>query len=198
MPGLTYPSAQRNCAPIGDVLASQLPPAGQVLEVASGSGEHAIAFARRFPRLTWQPTDQDPRALESILAWQQDAELANLLPPLRLDVLEPWPVQGGVDAVLCVNMIHISPWDCTRGLLRGAARLLPPGGLLYLYGPFNVDGRFTAPSNEQFDASLRARDPAWGLRDVSQVAAEAELRGLALGETVQMPANNLSLILRRT
>jgi hypothetical protein len=169
-----------------------------LLEVASGTGEHAACFAGLFPRLLWQPTDPDPDALASIAAWRQEAGLTNLLQPLRLNAAqEPWPL-ASADAILCVNMVHISPWTATAGLMRGAGRVLPAGAPLILYGPFRRAGIPTAPSNEAFDASLRARDPTWGLRDLEEIAAEAARNGLGLERIVPMPANNLSVVFRKT
>jgi hypothetical protein len=186
------PAAQRNVEPIGDVLAEWLPPSGLALEIASGTGEHALAFARRFANLDWQPTDPDPAALASIAAWQQDGP-ANLRPPLRLDVCEAeWPL-ASADAILCVNMVHISPWESSIGLLDGAARLLGKGAPLILYGPWLEAGVKAAPSNLAFDQNLKARDPRWGLRLVEDFAEEARLRGFVLAARQAMPANNLML-----
>lgn len=186
------PAAARNVEPIGDVLADWLPPNGSVLEIASGTGEHALAFARRFPNLTWQPSDPDPQALTSIEAWRDEGP-ANLLPPLKLDVCEAdWPV-GRADAILCINMVHISPWEASLGLLEGASRLLRAGGSLILYGPWLEAEVETAPSNLAFDQSLKSRDPRWGLRKVDDFAAEAARRGLALAGRRAMPANNIML-----
>ena len=191
------PHVARNAAPIVSVLRAVLPPRGLVLEVASGTGEHGLHFATAFPDLVFQPSDPDPVALASIEAWRAESGLANLLPPLALDAgAADWPVVRAY-AILCINMVHISPWAATTGLLRGAGRLLAPGAPLYLYGPFRQAGVETAPSNEAFDASLKQRDPAWGLREVDAVAAAAEAPGLALDGIVPMPANNLSLIFRR-
>lgn len=191
------PAAQRNRDPIVEVLRSVLPERGLVLEVASGTGEHAVHFARAFPKLMFQPSDPDPSALRSIEAWRAEAGLFNLLPPVTLDArAKDWPVDGA-DAVVCINMVHISPWAATEGLMRGAARLLPPGAPLYLYGPYRQDGVPTAPSNEAFDESLKARDPEWGLRNLEDVAAEAERHGFALEAVFPMPANNLSVVFRR-
>ncbi len=193
----TSPAALRNQGPICEVLAGVLPRAGVVLEIASGSGEHAMAFAAAFPGLTWQPSDRDPDALASIDAWALEAGLANLRPAAVLDVTGwPWPV-AAADAIVCINMIHIAPWAACEALMRGAAALLRPGAPLYLYGPMNRDGRFTAPSNETFDSWLRASDPSWGVRDLADVTAAAATRGLALAEVVPMPANNFSLVFRR-
>lgn len=191
------PATLRNREAIADVLRGVLPKHGTILEVASGSGEHAVHFARRFPALHWQPSDPDPAALRSIAAWVREAGLANVAPPIQLDAgAENWPIDR-CDAILCINMVHISPWAATLGLLRNAARLLPQGALLYLYGPYVRQGLETAPSNIAFDRSLRDRNPAWGLRDVADVEAAADELGLRLETIVAMPANNLSLIFRR-
>lgn len=191
------PATLRNRDAIAEVLRGVLPKRGTVLEVASGSGEHIIHFAQAFPALDWQPSDPDPAALRSIAAWTDEADLINVAPPLLLDAsADDWPVSE-TDAILCINMIHISPWEATLGLLRGAARLLPADGLLYLYGPYVRQGVETAPSNIAFDQSLRDRNPAWGLRDVADVEAAATSRGLRLESITPMPANNLSLIFRR-
>jgi SAM-dependent methyltransferase len=173
-----------------------VPASGIVLEIASGSGEHAVHFAAGLPALTWQPTDRDADALRSIAAYRTAARLPNLLPPLELDASSPhWPV-ARADAVVSINMIHISPWTAAEGLMAGVGRVLAPGGVLYLYGPFKEEGRHTAPSNAAFDADLRARDPQWGVRDVAEVSDLAGRRGLVFVERVAMPANNLSLVFR--
>ncbi len=196
-PRIYRPHVARNRDPILDVLRRVLPGQGLVLEVASGSGEHAAYFAAHLPALTWQPSDPDPEALASIAAHRAAAGTPNLLAPLQLDVSAArWPVERA-DAVICNNMIHISPWSACEGLMAGAARTLPPGGVLYLYGPYKIDGRHTAPSNAAFDATLRAQNAAWGIRDLADVAALAERNGLTLTETVAMPANNLSVVFRR-
>jgi len=196
-PRLYHAHVTRNRGPILDVLKRVLPPAGLVIEIASGSGEHAVFFAKALAGMSWQPTDIDAGALASIAAHRAATGAANLLAPLRLDTTaEPWPV-AHADAVVCNNMIHISPWAVTEALIRGAARILPTGGILYLYGPYKIDGRHTAPSNEDFHASLRARNPAWGIRDLGEVTDLAARHGFALVETVPMPANNLSVIFRR-
>src|SRR5215207_7320938 len=193
---LTSPSVARNREPILAVLRRVLPARGIVLEIASGTGEHAMHFAAALPELTWQPTDRDPEARRSIAARRAAAVLPNLLSPLELDAAAPsWPVERA-DAIVAINMIHIAPWSAAEGLMAGAARLLAPGGILYLYGPYQENGRHTAPSNAAFDASLRARDPEWGVRDVGAVAELAARHGLALAERVAMPANNLSLVFR--
>lgn len=191
------PAAVRNRDPILSVLARVLPAQGLVLEIASGTGEHAVYCAAALSGLTWQPSDRDPQARRSIAAHRARAGLGNLLAPLALDAAAPaWPV-ARADAVVCVNMIHIAPWAACEGLVAGAARVLAPGGVLYLYGPFREGGAHTADSNAAFDASLRARDPAWGVRDREAVAALAAAHGLAFAERVAMPANNLSLVFRR-
>ena len=190
------PAAARNVIAIGDVLADWLPDCGTILEVASGTGEHALAFARRFPAIQWQPSDPDPDALGSIAAWRADGP-ANLLSAVQLDVCAAdWPVTSAA-AVVSINMVHISPWEASLGLLDGAARLLAPGAPLILYGPWIEDGVDTAPSNLSFDESLRDRVPSWGLRSVELFAAEADLRGLALVDRRAMPANNIMLRLER-
>lgn len=186
------PAAARNVAPIGDVLAEWLPRSGLVLEIASGTGEHALAFARRFPNLDWQPSDPDPEALASIAAWQREGP-QNLLKPIQLDVCaDEWPIERA-DALLCINMVHISPWEASIGLLEGAARLLGEGSSLLMYGPWLEANVETAPSNLTFDQSLKARDSRWGLRLVEDFAAEASIRGLFLADRRAMPANNIML-----
>ncbi len=165
--------------------------------MASGSGEHVAYFAAHLPALTWQPSDPDPAAIASIAAHRAAAGTPNLLAPLQLDVSgSRWPVERA-DAVICNNMIHISPWSASEGLMAGAARTLTAGGVLFLYGPYKIDGRHTAPSNAAFDATLRSQNPAWGIHDLADVVALAERSGLTLTETVTMPANNLSVIFRR-
>lgn len=191
------PSAARNRAPVTEVLKHTLPARGLVLEIASGTGEHAVHFAQRLPQLVWQPSDPDTEARVSIAAWVTAASLANLRGPLDLDVTSAaWPISH-TDAIVCLNMIHIAPWTATEALMRGAARILPQGGVLYLYGPYKQDGRHTAPSNEAFDRDLQRRNPEWGVRDIEAVVATAQACGLGLHGTVQMPANNLSVILKR-
>ena len=192
---LSAPAVARNRDPIFAVLRRLLPPAGTVLEIASGTGEHAVHFAAGLPRVVWQPTDVDPDALRSIAAHRDAAGLPNLLAPIELDVTAPaWPVEGA-DAVVSINMIHIAPWAAAEGLMAGAARLLAPDGVLFLYGPFKED-RHTAPSNAAFDESLRARNPDWGVRDLRDVEALARRYGFELAERVAMPANNLSVVFR--
>jgi hypothetical protein len=191
------PAVARNKAPLTEVLARHLPTSGLILEIASGSGEHALHFATCFPSLTFQPTDPDAAALASIAAWQAEAQLPNLFPPLALDVMaDAWPVPKA-DALLCINMIHIAPWEATAALLRGAARILPPDGMLFLYGPFKQGGVHTAPSNATFDDSLRMQDARWGVRDLEAIADLASAAGFAAPVVEAMPANNLSLIFRR-
>lgn len=193
----TAPVVARNRDPILAVLRRVLPAQGTVLEIASGTGEHAVHFAGALPGMTWQPTDPDATALRSIAAWRETARLPNLLAPLELDAtLAVWPVQRA-DAMVCINMIHILPWRATEALMAGAARALAPGGVLFLYGPYQEGGAHTAPSNEAFDASLRARNPEWGVRDLDDVKALAGREGLDFAERVAMPANNLSVVFRR-
>jgi hypothetical protein len=192
------PHVARNTAPILEVLREVLPAKGLVLEVASGGGEQSAAFAEAFPKLLWQPSDPDPAALASIEAWRGHLGLFNLLPAVRLDASAVgWPI-ASAEAMVCINMVHISPWAATEGLMRGASRLLEPGAPLYLYGPYRQQGVPTAPSNEAFDQSLRARNPEWGLRNLEDVTAVAAEHGLALDRVVPMPANNLSVIFRKT
>jgi SAM-dependent methyltransferase len=194
----TSPYVARNRGPILKVLRRVLPERGIVLEVASGTGEHAAYFAAGLPQLTWQPTERDTLALRSIKAYRTAGNLANLLPPLELDVMaKSWPVPRA-DAVVAINMIHIAPWTAAEALMAGAERLLQPGGVLYLYGPFKENGLHTAPSNKTFDENLRARNKDWGVRDVGDVAKLAARHRLDLVERVAMPANNLSVIFKRS
>lgn len=192
------PAAQRNREPVAEVLADWLPTSGTVLEIASGTGEHAVFFAELFPRLAWLPSDLHPDALDSIRAWREEAALNNVLQPLRLDAEAPesWPVDQA-DAVLSLNMVHISPWAAAVGLIAGAARVLAQGAPLILYGPWLTDSIDTAPSNLAFDADLKRRDPRWGLRRVEDFSAEAVVRGFEFVEMRSMPANNLMLLYRR-
>ena len=191
------PAALRNREPIAEVLAEWLPAGGLVLEIASGTGEHAAFFAERFPSLDWQPSDIHPDALISIAAWRDASGLPNLRAPLVIDAsTRDWPI-GRADAVLSINMVHISPWASALGLIRGAARLLRAGAPLILYGPWLKDDIPTVQSNLDFDADLRRRDPAWGLRRVEAFAAAAGPQGFALEEYRQMPANNLMLLFRK-
>ncbi|QZD89073.1 DUF938 domain-containing protein [Qipengyuania aurantiaca] len=192
------PATARNSEPLAEVLEKELPDCGLVLEIASGTGEHAIFMARRFPMLRWQPSDQDASALESIAAWAGEAGLANLQEPIELDASgEAWPIDAA-DAILCVNMIHISPWSATEGLFRGAATLLDKGAPLILYGPYLEEGTETAASNLSFDASLKARDTAWGLRLLEAVDELAASNGFTRSARHKMPANNLTIVFRRT
>ena len=192
------PAAERNREPIAAVLSEELPATGLVLEVASGTGEHAVHFARTYPRLAWQPSDPDAQSRASIDAWRADAELANLLEPIALDAsAPPWPI-AQADAVVCINMVHISPVAATEGLLAGAALLLAPGAPLILYGPYLEAEVETAPSNLEFDASLRARNPEWGLRSVEWLVERAAAHGFARTRREPMPANNLTLVYRRS
>ena len=186
------PAAARNTGPIGDVLAEWLPSAGTVLEVASGTGEHALAFARRFPQLQWRPSDPDPLALQSIAAWRADGP-ANLLPAVALDASGEWP-SVEADVVLNINMVHIAPWAAALGLVAGASGVLPQGGRLILYGPWIEDEVETAPSNLAFDADLKRRNAEWGLRRVGDFARAAERHGLRLIDRRAMPSNNLMLL----
>jgi len=189
------PAAERNRDPILAVLRRVLPAEGLVLEVASGTGQHAAWFAAALPDLDWQPSDRDAEARASIAAWC--AGVANVRAPLAIDAARgDWPIVRA-DALLCINMVHIAPWPATVGLMAGAGRLLDAGAPLVLYGPYRRDGRHTAPSNEAFDLDLRRRDPTWGVRDLEAVAGEAERHGFDLDEVVEMPANNLTVVFRR-
>jgi hypothetical protein len=194
---LYSPAARRNRDPILAVLREVLPPSGTVLEVGSGSGEHVVHFAPHFPKLTWQPSDPDPQARISIAAWIQAAHVRNVVPPLDLDARTgQWPITHA-DALICINMIHIAPWSACVGLMSGAGRITDLDGVLYLYGPFRVGGRHTAPSNDAFDQGLRQQNPEWGVRDLEAVVAEAERHGFAFVKTHTMPANNLSVVFRK-
>jgi len=199
---LFSPSSERNREPIAVVLRRCLPATGTVLEIASGTGEHVAWFAAQLPGLVFQPSDPGGTQRASIAAWIAAAGLKNIGPPLALDVASPdWEENADIPnplaALLCINLIHISPWAATLGLMRGAGHLLADGGVLYLYGAYKRGGRHTAPSNATFDASLRAQSPEWGVRDLETVVAEADRAGFALDEVVEMPANNLSVIFRR-
>lgn len=194
---LRAPSAARNRDAILDVLRAELPATGTVLEIASGSGEHVVHFASALPALTFQPSDPSPDALASIAAWTTQSGAGNILPPLQIDAATGgWPTCSP-DAILCINMIHIAPWSAAQGLIRHAGCLLPPGAPLILYGPFQRAGHPLEPSNAAFDASLRERDPAWGLRELDAVAALAAEAGFGEPEVIEMPANNLSVVFRR-
>jgi SAM-dependent methyltransferase len=193
----TAPAAERNKQPILEVLARVLPATGLVLEIASGTGQHVAHFAKGIPNLTFQPSELETERHASIAAWIAHEDLANVRPPIAFDVTRlPWPVRAA-DAIVCLNMIHISPWEATLALMRGAGEILPPGGVLVTYGPYARDGAHTAPSNEAFDASLKARDPRWGVRDMEVVAEAAAQAGLAFEEAVPMPANNFTLVFRK-
>lgn len=198
MTALSSPATARNRDHILEVLREHLPSTGLVLEIASGAGEHALHMATNLPGLTWRPTDPDPQALASIAAWREQGP-PNLLPPLELDASRPetWPVKGA-DAVVCINMIHISPWSATEGLFAGAASILPAEGVLITYGPYLEDAVDTAPSNLAFDQSLKSRNPAWGLRRREDLETLAAAHGLVLHARLAMPANNLSLVFRRS
>ncbi|GHC38621.1 DUF938 domain-containing protein [Aidingimonas halophila] len=194
---LKSPATQRNREPILEVLRDCLPTQGKVLEIASGSGEHALYFAWALPGVIWQPTDSSHEALASIDAWRATESLDNLLAPQQLDVVRrPWPVDD-FDAIVCINMVHISPWEATEALLAEAGARLPAGGVLYLYGPYKRGGQHTASSNEAFDADLRWRNPEWGIRDLNDVVELAEYHGIEQVRVVEMPANNLSVVLQR-
>ena len=197
--GLASPAVARNTGSILGVLRAHLPHRGAVLEIAAGSGEHALAFAGALPGLHWTPSDPSAEARASIAAWAATAGLPNLGEPLPLDVLDPttWP-DGPLQAVVCINMIHISPWAATEGLMALAGSRLAVGGLLILYGPYREVDAPLVPSNAAFDESLKARDPAWGLRDRDAVTAAAKAEGLALTRRIEMPANNLMFLFRRT
>ncbi len=190
----TAPAAERNKQPILEVLARVLPPRGLVLEIGSGTGQHVAHFAQAFPTLAFQPSELDVALHASIQAWVAASRVSNVKPPLAIDLtLDPWPV-AAADAVVCINVIHISPWAATLGLMAGAGRILPAGGVLVTYGPYTRGGVHTSQSNEAFDASLRARNPRWGVRDLDQVAEAAGHEGLALVEVVPMPAHNFTLV----
>jgi SAM-dependent methyltransferase len=198
------PAVSRNQGPILEVLRRALPSSARVLEIASGTGEHAVYFARHLSQLTWQPSDANQLAVESIRAWLDDSGLTNVLPPIELDVLaSPWPLasieDGPVfDALVNINMIHISPWECTVALFRGAQRAVGPEGVIYLYGPYKRGGAHTAPSNADFDEWLRQRDERYGVRDLDDVLEVAGEHGFTLEEIVEMPANNLSVLLKKS
>jgi cyclopropane fatty-acyl-phospholipid synthase-like methyltransferase len=193
------PSAARNREPILAVLQRVLPANARVLELASGTGEHAVFFARAMPGATWQPSDPDPSARASIAAWIEAEALTNVAPPLDIDVAAPlWGIeQERFDALIAINMIHISPWDATLGLMAGAGRLLAPNGILFTYGAYKRDGRHTAPSNESFEQWLKERDSRFGVRDIADVERAANAQGLVQREIVEMPANNFSLVFAR-
>ncbi|WP_420995755.1 DUF938 domain-containing protein [Cupriavidus sp. 30B13] len=191
------PATDRNRDAILAVLRRVLPPSGLVLEIASGTGQHAVHFAAALPGLTWQPSDPEPAARDSIAGWAAHAGLANVLPPLALDVRQqPWGIEAA-QALVCINMVHIAPWSAAEALFAGAGRLLPAGGVLYLYGPYRRNGEHTAPSNAAFDAQLRNADPQWGVRNMEDIAALGETEGFRMDEPIPMPANNFSLVFRK-
>jgi SAM-dependent methyltransferase len=197
------PAAERNREPILAVLQRVLPARGTVLEIASGTGQHAAYFSAHLAPRCWQPSDADPSNIPSIDAWRTECGAENLLPAVQLDVTSnPWPVEGNgptapITAIVAINLVHIAAWTVTEALMDGAARILPPDGVLYLYGPYMRAGRHTAASNAEFDQMLRRQNPAWGVREVETVAACALSRGLALADVADMPANNLSVIFTR-
>lgn len=191
------PATERNRDPIAAVLAEELPDSGLVLEIASGTGEHAVYFAPKFPGVVWQPSDPDQDAQHSIAAWRAEAGAKNLRPPIMLDASAPdWPIEAA-EAIVCINMVHISPPASTEGLMAGAGRILPDGAPLVLYGPYLEEDVETAPSNLDFDRSLKSRDPRWGLRQVSWMDDLAAGNGLTRTRRVEMPANNLILVYRK-
>lgn len=193
----TAPAALRNRGPILDVLRGLLPETGLVLEIASGTGQHVVHFARELPQVTWQPSDPSDEARKSIAAWTMAEGLVNVRPPLDIDAADgSWPVERA-DAIVCINMTHISPWGSTVGLMKGAGRLLPRGSVLYLYGPYRRAGRELEPTNAAFDHDLRARNPQWGLRNLDELSRCAQEHGLRLDRVVEMPANNLSVVFRK-
>jgi hypothetical protein len=192
------PATVRNRDFILDVLLDVLPTTGVILEIASGSGEHVVHFARNLPSLAFQPSDPEPEALLSVAAWVEAARVTNVRAPIVLDASQSrWPI-ASADGVICINMVHISPWNATVGLITGAAAILPRGSPLYLYGPYKRKGFATAPSNEAFDQNLRDRNPTWGLRDLEAVAAITQSVGFSVPTVTEMPANNLSVVFRRT
>ena len=198
MAKLYAPATLKNREPILSVLKLTLPKNGLVLEIASGSGEHAAFFAPRLEGLTWQPSAPSPESQASISSWAEETQSGNLLTPVELDVLvEPWPVLQA-DAIVCINMIHISPWAVTKSLIAGAGRTLRTGGILYLYGPYKVNGEHTSLSNQTFHESLKSRDSQWGIRDLTDIISEAKTQGLMHTQSIQMPTNNQSVIFERT
>lgn len=194
---LVSPSAERNRGPILAVLERVLPRTGVVLEIASGTGQHVVHFARQLGLLTWQPTDPDAGCRRSISAWLAAENVRNVREPVNLDVCAlPWPVPV-IDALVCINLIHIAPWAATTALFAGAQLALREGGTVYLYGPYFVQGVNTAPSNRAFDRALRTQNPEWGVRDLDEVARVANGHGFELVETIEMPANNLSVVFQK-
>jgi len=194
-----FPATVRNRNPIASILKQHLPLSGTVLEIGSGSGEHSVYFADIFPNLIWQPSDPDPLNVESINAWVQSAaaSCSNLRPPLSINASDLVLPVASADFVICINVIHISPWDATKGLMRNAANLLPESGGLYLYGPYKIDGVHTSPSNASFDCHLRSQNDTWGVRDLGDVVSEAHRNGLYLKGQFKMPANNLSIVFEK-
>lgn len=191
------PAAERNQAPIFEILQRELPQTGLVLEIASGTGQHITHFAKSLPHLSWRPSDPDAGSRRSTSQWIAFEQLTNVGAPIALDVRrQPWPI-AATDAIVCINMIHVAPWSATLALFEGAQRVLVPAGLLFLYGPYRRGGRHTAPSNAKFDAALRAHDSEWGLRDVEAIEQVATQAGILLNAVVAMPANNLSLVFRK-
>jgi len=191
------PATERNRQPILDVLRRVLPDTGLVLEVASGTGQHAVFFSEHLCGLRWQPSDASVDGLRSIQAWVEESALENILPPIELDVRSPrWPI-ASADALLCINMIHISPWDTTESLFQGASAVLAGGAPLITYGPYRLHGEHSAPSNAAFDESLRSRNPRWGVRDIDALIELAGRTGFVLQERVPMPANNMTLVWTR-
>jgi SAM-dependent methyltransferase len=198
------PAAERNRKVILEVLKEVLPPSGTVLEVSSGTGQHAAFFAPELAPRRWQPSELERALIGSIEAWAERVPEANLFAPVTLDASAPvWPVEEtppdpAITAIVNINMIHIAPWEACLGLLAGAGRILPPGGILYLYGPYRRGGVHTVSSNEDFDQSLQARDPQWGVRDLDEVEEAAKAEGLVLDRVIDMPVNNLSVVFRKS
>lgn len=197
------PATQRNREAILDILLQVLPANGTILEIASGTGEHAVFFAPHLAPRKWLPSDPNPLLRDSISAWSEEIKSDNLYPPIDLDVQLPvWPVEkdkltdSPIVAIVNINMIHISPWSACLGLMAGAGRILPPGGILYLYGPYKQNGQHTAPSNEAFDQSLQSQNPEWGVRNLEDVVKAAKAENLTMEKIYQMPANNLSLVFK--
>ncbi len=192
------PPSERNKGPILEVLSRVLPKRGVVLEIASGTGQHVVHFAKALPALTWQPSDPDAELLRSIALRVKESQLANVKPPVELDVMSrSWPLQAA-DAIVCINMIHVAPWSATPALLEGSKALLPSGNVLFLYGPYRRLGRYSSANDEKFDADLHAQNRDWGLRDLETVSEAAASSGFTLAEIVDMPANNFSLVFKRT
>lgn len=191
------PATQRNRDAIADILRDILPSKGRALEIASGTGEHIVHFAQQFPDISWQPSDPDGNALKSIAAWSDESEAENILPPIQIDAASAQWGAERPDFILCINMVHIAPWAAAIGLMAGAAAILPENGLLYLYGPYKEEGVPLAPSNANFDQSLKSRNPDWGLRLLSDMKQLGQQHGLQLKERIEMPANNLSLIFQK-